>query len=52
MCIYIYIYIHIYIYNIHMHIYIHTIKVSYAINRIHEIAFRPYLSTQIKQPLP
>ena len=29
----------------------HIIKVNYAINRIHEIAFRSELSTQIKKPL-
>ena len=32
--------------------YIHITKVSYAINRIHEIAFRSDLSTQIKKPFP
>ena len=37
---YIYIYIHLYIY------------VYYAVNRIHEKAFRSDMSTQIKKPLP
>ena len=35
-----------------LYIYIYIIKVNYAINRVHEIAFRSDLSTQIKKPFP
>ena len=31
---------------------LYTIEVNYAINRIHEIAFRSDLSTQIKKTSP
>ena len=41
---YVYIYMYIYIYN-----YVYIIEVNYAINRIHEKAFRSDLSTQIKK---
>ena len=34
-----------------MYIYIYIIEVNYAINRIHEKAFRSDLFTQIKKPL-
>ena len=30
----------------------YIINVNYAINRIHEIAFRSDLSTQVRKPLP
>ena len=53
-----FIYIYIYIYYIYtdiytdIYIYIYIIKVNYAINGIHEIAFGSDLSTQIKSTSP
>ena len=47
-CIYIYMYIYIYI-CIYIYNYVYIIEVNYAINRIHEKAFRSDLSTKIKK---